>query len=638
MNRFTPGLPTVILFLLLSAAPARAQGTGIFVPGEVQAAFDNGTRSADGKPGPAYWQNGADYEMHIRFDPLSGELVGRETIVYRNESPDSLRSLVLKVMSNLYKRGSARDNAIAPEDVSDGVTLTAVEWNGEPLVPVPDGERVIYLQNGNIVVIPGPVPPGGMAELSIDWRQMVNRGSHGRSGGVDSTTWFNAYFFPRVAVRDDIDGWDVSPHVGTAEFYNDFGDFDVTIEVPDGYIVWATGVLQNPDEVLAPDVASRYREALESDDIVHIVDAAALADGGITMAGKAGGANAWRFRADYVPDFAFAVSDHYLWDASSLVVDPATGRRVLIDAAYDAESADFYEVAEVARKSIDYMSREFPGVPFPYPAETVFNGLSEMEYPMMVNDISSEDRQYMISLTSHEIFHTYFPFFMGINEIRYAWMDEGWATFGDWLITNHLMPDEPYPLFGMDAYESAAGGADDLPIMAGSGQTRNPAYFFDSYPKPAFFYLMLRDMWGEDRFGAAIREYIDRWNGKHPTPWDFFNTLENVTGDDLDWLIQPWFFEYGVPDLALGDVQRAGDTLRIEVTRVGARPVPIDVTITWADDGETRAHEPVSVWRDGAWSHVIEVGAMGEVREILLGNGTTPDANPADNRVPPDSP
>ncbi|MGW8282529.1 MAG: M1 family aminopeptidase, partial [Gemmatimonadota bacterium] len=344
------------------------------------------------------------------------------------------------------------------------------------------------------------------------------------------------------------------------------------------------------------------------------------------------------FRADYVPDFAFAVSDHYLWDASSLVVDPATGRRVLIDAAYDAESADFYEVAEVARKSIDYMSREFPGVPFPYPAETVFNGLSEMEYPMMVNDISSEDRQYMISLTSHEIFHTYFPFFMGINEIRYAWMDEGWATFGDWLITNHLMPDEPYPLFGMDAYESAAGGWDDLPIMAGSGQTRNPAYFLDSYPKPAFFYLMLSDMWGEDRFGAAIREYIDRWNGRHPTPWDFFNTLENVTGDDLDWLIRPWFFEYGIPDLALGDVQRAGDTLRIDVLRVGARPVPIDVTVTWSDGTETALHEPVSVWRDGAGSYVIETPARRDVRAIVLGSGATPDANPADNSYPPDSP
>ena len=632
MTRYSA--PTLTLLLLLSAADARAQTSDIFVPREVRSAYEKGTRSEDGNPGPNYWQNGADYDMHIRFDPVSGELSGSETITYRNESPDSLRSLVLKLMPNLFKRGSARDGGIAPEDAGEGVTLTAVTLNGETLDPAPGGGQVNHYMNGNIVVVRGPVAPGSTTTLSIEWHQVVNRGSHGRSGGVDSTSWFNAYFFPRIAVRDDIDGWDSSPHLGTAEFYNDFGDFDVTIEVPQNYVVWATGLLQNPEEVLVPEIASRYRAALESDEMVHIVDPAALEAGGITAAAP-GGTNSWRFRAEYVPDFAFAVSDHYLWDASSLVVDPATGRRVLIDAAYNPESADFYEVAEVARKSIDYMSSEFPGVPFPYPQETVFNGLSEMEFPMMVNDVSVEDRQYMISLTSHEIFHTYFPFWMGTNEIKYAWMDEGWATFGDWFITNRLYTEEPMRLFGMDMFETEAGGWNDLPIMAGAGQGKSPAYFFASYPKPAFFYLMLRDMWGEERFREVIQEFMRRWNGKHPTPWDFFNTLEDETGDSLGWLIRPWFFDYGTADLALGEVVREGDSWRIEVVRVGANPVPIDVTVTWADDSETELHEPVSVWREGTGRHVFEVPAHGEVRQVALGNDTTPDANPADNRYPP---
>jgi hypothetical protein len=632
MTRYAAALPT--LTLLLSATTAGAQTSDIFVPSEVRTAYENGTRSEDGNPGPNYWQNGADYEMHIRFDPVSGELIGRETITYRNESPDSLRSLALKVMPNLFKRGSARDGGIAPEDAGEGVMLTAVTLNGETLDPAPGGEQVNHYMNGNIVVIPHPLPPGEAATLSIEWEFEVNRGSHGRSGAVDSTSWFNAYFFPRIAVHDDIDGWDLSPHLGTAEFYNDFGDFDVTIEVPQGYVVWATGLLQNLDEVLNPEIASRYRAALESDEIVHIVDSAALAAGGITVAAAPGGTNSWRFRAEHVPDFAFAVSDHYLWDASSLEVDPATGRRVLIDAAYNSESADFYEVAEVARNSIDYMSREFPGVPFPYPQETVFNGLSEMEFPMMVNDASVEDRQYMISLTSHEIFHTYFPFYTGTNEIKYAWMDEGWATFGDYFITNRLYTDAPMRLFGMEMYEPEVGGWNDVPIMAGSGQTRNPAYFFASYPKPAFFYLMLRDLWGEQRFGDVIREYIRRWNGRHPTPWDFFNTLEDATGEELAWLIRPWFFEYGFADLALGEVKRAGDSYRIEVVRVGANPVPIDLAITWADGSETLLHEPVSVWRSGNEHLVIEVLARGEISEIVLGNDITPDANQADNRYP----
>ena len=206
--------------------------------------------------------------------------------------------------------------------------------------------------------------------------------------------------------------------------------------------------------------------------IVHIVDSATLASGAVTATAGPGGTNAWRFRAEYVPDFAFAVSDHYLWDASSLVVDPASGRRVLIDAAYHPDSPDFYEVAEVARNSIDYMSRVFPGVPFPYPQETVFNGADEMEYPMMVNDRSIEDRMYMVSLTSHEIAHTYFPFYMGINETKYAWMDEGWASFIDFFITNLLHTDEPYRLFGLDELDT---GPRRLERSADHGRCRTGA-------------------------------------------------------------------------------------------------------------------------------------------------------------------
>ena len=603
------------------------------MPREVQAAYENGTRSEDGRPGPAYWQNGADYRIHVRFDPLTGDLAGRETITYRNESPDFLRNLVLKVLPNMYRKGSARDSDAAPEDVGEGVTLDAVTLNGEVLDPTPEGGEVSHYLNGNVVVVPVRLPAGEAATLEIEWHYTVNRGSHSRTGGVESTTWFNAYTYPRIAVYDDIDGWDFSAYRGTAEFYNDFGDYEVTVEVPEGYVVWATGLLQNPDEVLSADVAARYRQALGSDEIVHIVDPATLASGPVTTPAGPVGTNAWHFSADYVSDFAFAVSDHYLWDASSLVVDPATGRRTLIDAAYHPESPDFYEVAEVARNSIDYMSRVFPGVPFPYPQETVFNGADEMEYPMMVNDESIEERMYMVSLTSHEISHTYFPFYMGINEIKYAWMDEGWASFIDFFVTNLLHTEEPYRLFGLDELATDLGGWNDLPIMAGAGQARHPAYFHASYSKPAFFYWMLRDMWGEERFREVIQEYMRRWNGKHPTPWDFFNTLEDVTGEGLAWLIRPWFEEYGAPDLAIGAVERAGDSYRIEIVRAGRSPVPIEVAIEFEDGTSAVHHEPVSVWREGARAATLTVPARGEIRSVVLGNWNTPDANPADNEV-----
>ena len=617
---------------LAGASALQAQSTDLFVPREIAAAYEAGTRSEDGHPGPAYWQNGANYRIHVVFDPVTGDLVGRETITYRNDSPDDLRNLVLKVHPNMYRKGSARDTDAAPEDVGDGVTLDAVALNGEALDPAPGGGDVSHFLNGNVLAISNPLPSGESTMLEIGWHYRVNSGSHSRTGGVDETTWFNAYTYPRIAVYDDIDGWDLSPYRGVAEFYNDFGDYDVTIEVPKGYVVWATGLLQNPDEVLAPEVAARYQAALTSDEIVHIVDSATLAGGAVTVPGGGKGTNTWHFSAEHVPDFAFAVSDHYLWDASSLVVDPATGRRTLIDAAYHPESPDFYEVAEVARNSIDYMSSVFPGVPFPYPQETVFNGSDEMEYPMMVNDHSVEDRMYMISLTSHEIFHTYFPFYMGINEIKYAWMDEGWATFGDFFITNHLFTEAPMRMFGMDRWETDVGGWHDLPIMAGSGQTRHPAYLYASYTKPAFFYLMLRDMWGEKRFGEAIRDYMWRWNGKHPTPWDFFNTLEDVTGEDLGWLIRPWFFEYGAPDLAIGIVEREGDGYRVEVVRVGRNPVPIELTVEFEDGTSETFREPVSVWKEGTTAYTIAIPARGEIRSIVLGNWNTPDSNPADNR------
>jgi hypothetical protein len=613
------------------APEAAAQTPDLHVPREVRAAYEAGTRSEDGHPGPSYWQNGADYRIHVRFDPISGDLVGRQSIAYRNESPDTLRNLVLKVHPNMYRKGSARDSDAAPEDVGDGVTLDAVTLNGEALDPAPDGGDVSHFLNGNVLVISASLPPGKAATLAVDWHYRVNRGSHSRTGGVDGTTWFNAYTYPRIAVYDDIDGWDLSPYRGVAEFYNDFGDYEVTIEVPEGYVVWATGLLQNPDEVLAPGVAARYRAALTSDEIVHIVDSATLSSGAVTASGGRGGTNAWHFTAAYVPDFAFAVSDHYLWDASSLVVDPATGRRTLIDAAYDPGSPDFYEVAEVARNSIDYMSREFPGVPFPYPQETVFNGADEMEYPMMVNDRSIEDRMYMVSLTSHEIFHTYFPFYMGINETKYAWMDEGWATFGDFFITNRLHTEAPYRLFGLDEFDTDVGGWNDLPIMAGSGQARHPAYFYASYTKPAFFYLLLRDLWGEERFREVIQEFMQRWNGKHPTPWDFFNTLEDVTDEDLSWLIRPWFFEYGAPDLALEAVEREGDVYRVDVVRRGASPVPIELTVVFEDGAIETFSAPVSVWREGAAEHAVAIPARGAIRSIVLGTWNIPDANPADN-------
>jgi hypothetical protein len=614
---------------LAAGSPALAQQADIYVPRNIQQAYDNGTRSLDGAPGLSYWQNGADYVIRVDFDPHSGLLRGSETITYRNNSPDTLRALVLDLHANYYRVGTARDWPHAAQDLGEGVTIDALAMDGVSIDVSGAGPEFHYMHNGMFSVIRAALAPGAAAELEVSWHYVVNPGSHMRTGRVDSTTYFVAYFFPRLAVYDDVDGWDTMPYSGNLEFYNDFGDFDLTVTVPQGTVVWATGLLQNADEVLAEPFAGRYRSAATTDTIVHVVTAADVAGGGITAAADA---NPWRFTAEYVSDVAFAVSDHYLWDAASLVVDSSTGRRVLVEAAFADSSADFHEVAAIARAAIEMMSFEIPAVPFPFPNMTVFNGLGEMEYPMMVNDHSFRDNRHeTVWLTSHEVFHSYFPFYMGINETKYAWMDEGWAVFGDFNITNRLHTDDPTNIFGMDMYQEVVGDEVDIPMFAASFYSKRPAYFYASYPKPAFFYLMLRDLLGTDLFMEALHEYMRRWNGRHPTPYDFFLTFNHVTGQDLSWLYRPWFFEFGYADVAIRDVSRDGAGYEITVERVGANPVPVHLQVTYEDGTVQRVHETAAVWQDGRREHVVTVGTERIVSSIALGAPHIPDADKSDN-------
>lgn len=644
MNRFA--FVGLLLCLLATATSSRAQESALYVPRDIQRAYESDTRSMDGRPGARYWQNRADYDVNVRFDPVSGLLEGTETINYFNNSPDTLRQLVLNVIPNHYRRGSARDYDIDPADAGKGLTFDAISVAGEgldlsnPADVAADAERSGALPPGRVsawyetnnglkFIILTLIPPDAQVTLSISWHYTVNRGSHIRTGAVDSTSYFIAYFFPRIAVYDDIDGWDLTPHTGNPEFYNDFGDFQVTIDVPRHFVVWATGLLQNADDVLAAPYSARYRAAFASDTVVHVIDAVDVADGEITAAS---GRNRWRFAAENVSDFAFGVSDHYLWDATSLVVDSASGRRVLVEAAYNDSSADFHDVVGVARAAIEIMSNEMPGVPFPYPNMTVFNGLSAMEYPMMVNDRSVEGRERLIQLTSHEILHTYFPFYMGTNETKYAWMDEGWARLGDFTVTGILLPDEQRTFYRMEQYRQNMGSYLDVPMYAGSDFTKGPAYDYNSYEKAAVFYSILKDLLGEERFKEVLQEYMRRWNGKHPTPYDFFFAFNDASGQDLGWLYQPWFFEYGYADLAIAGVTRDDDVYRVVIERVGRHPVPVHLRIGYTDGSSSEKHAPVSVWKDGNRTWTFELPADREIRFIELGGPVIPDADPSNNR------
>ncbi len=636
LNCFSLWPALLLTGTLLPLGLARAQGptslpasaaAPLPIPRNLQPAYDAGTRALDGQPGPKYWQNTAAYTIAVAFDPATRRVSGTVEIDYQNNSPDSLRALVFKLYPNLYQKGAPRDRRFAPTDVGDGVTLDRLSIGGAAV-----NLTKLRPDNTNLVV-PAPRAIGSKTtvRVSLAYSYVLNQGSHQRTGEVAPGAAFIAYFFPRIAVYDDVAGWNRTPYTGGPEFYHDFCTFDVAVTVPRNVVVWATGDLTNADAVLTKKVVKRLREAETKDGYVTVASADECRNGEVTAPSAT---NTWRFRATDVTDFVFATSDHYTWQATSLIVDPATGRRTRVDAAYDPKHKDFEEVIRFARRTVEAMSYTFPKWPYPYAHETVFDGLDQMEYPMMVNDNPEENRDDAITLTDHEIFHTMFPFYMGINETQYGWMDEGWATIGEWLISPLIEPKLTDD-YGIQPYTRLAGAEFDLPVMTLTTQLgTGPAVGLNSYFKPAFAYLYLKDMLGEEGFTKALHHYIRTWHGKHPLPLDFFTAMNAGAGQNLNWYWRRWFYEGGVPDLAIATVTLGvgGQDGTVRVEAHGAKPVPIDLTITYADGGTRTVHRTAAVWADGATAVDVPIPTrMLGIKSIKLGSFYTPDVNAKDN-------
>ena len=610
--------------LLLTALATLAQAPAALpMPRNLRATYDRGTRSPTGQPGPHYWQNTADYTIKVSFDPATRRLAGTVGIKYQNNSPDSLRQLWFKLYPNIYQKGAPRSGKFAAEDLSDGVTIARLSVNGQVIDP-----SQLQIDNTNLKVpLRRAIKARQAAEVNITYSYTLNKGSHQRTGEVEPGAAFVAYFFPRLAVYDDIDGWNRIPYTGGPEFYNDFGSFAADITVPRNFLVWATGDLTNADKVLTEKYLNRLRAAEQQDGITSIIDRAEARRHDATAPNAF---NTWHFEARDVPDFAFATADHYVWDATSLVVDPATQRRTRVDAVYNPKHEDFREVVQFGRKTVEAMSYVFPHWPYPYAHETVFDGLDQMEYPMLVNDNPTPTREAGIELTDHEIFHTMFPFYLGINETKYGWMDEGWATIGEWLISPLIQPGLADD-YGVAAYARAADTEDDLPIVTLTTQQTGAPFFLNSYPKPALGYLYVRDMLGEELFTKALHTYISLWHGKHPMPYDFFYAMNAGAGQNLDWFWRRWFFEGGYPDLAITTVVRPADKpASITVTAKGSKPVPVDLTVTFDNGTEEKIHRSIAVWQNAS---VVTVPVRGgrTIKKVTLGSLYVPDSYPADN-------
>ncbi len=614
----------ILLFLLYGISSVFAQS--IYIPLEFQDAYENGTRSLDGKPGPEYWQNHSDYKITASLDPASGKLYGSAIITYFNSSPDTLDRLVFRLYQNIQKRDAMRDFIIKSDDGSEGLVINSLSIGKRSYMPA--GDTSLEYTGTNLVVKNFSILPGKQTTINVSWEFKIP-GSEGiRMGRYDSTSFFIAYWYPQVAVYDDIDGWDLTEYTGNAEFYNDFNNYDVKLTLPSDYCSWATGELQNPQDVLSANVLSRYSEAMASFTTVNIISLNDLVSEE-PLFNNSAETNTWHYIAKGVTDFTFGAAKNYLWDGR---LADSGGKKVFVSAAYKESSLNYYEVCDISAKTIEIASRDLPGITFPFPKITVFDGSGGMESPMMVNMGPGEQRIWTVHTTVHEVMHSYFPFYMGINERKYAWMDEGWTQMLSEYIQYEIDKTIDFRERNVKRYLDYAGQFDEVPLMYPSNNIRGEMYGNHAYFRPANAYNIIKDFMGDAAFKKALQEFMKRWNGKHPMPYDFFFTFEDVSGDDLDWFIEPWFFGQGYPDVSIDTAYVKDDMLKIQVTKEGSLPIPVAVSVKFKDGTTKRAYRSASSWKNEEEDEItIEMETEGKPSYIELGSRYIPDVDSLNN-------
>jgi hypothetical protein len=621
----------VILAFVFFTSSLYSQNVTLHIPTNFQNSFKKGIRSFDGKPGINYWQNKANYKIKARLEPKTRTLSGEETVTYFNNSPDTLKQIVLRLYQDICKKGGARDFSLDPLDISNGTQIKKLLVEGNELEINEDKNSSNITGTNLFIPLKKQLVPKAKIEISLEWSFVIPSKAPVRMGTYDSSSFFIAYWYPQVAVYDDIDGWDVLDYTGQTEMYNDFNNYEVEISVPRGFLLWSTGVLQNPEEVFSKNILAKYNSVLQSEKIINVVDSVDLASGNTTSENEM---LVYKIKAENVPDFVFSTSDHYLWDASTLVVDKKTGRKSFISAVYNKNNKYFSNVAEVAAKSIENFSTHMPAVPYPYPVMTVFNGQGGMEFPMMCNNSAVPDLRGTVHLTSHEICHTYFPFYMGTNERKYAWMDEGWAIMLPFDFQTENAPGYDPRSRNSQSYSDFAGKDTDVPLIIPSYNLKSPSYRTASYRRPGVAYEFLRQFLGDEIFLKALHEYVNRWNGKHPVPYDFFFTFDNVIGENLDWFWKPWFFENKYPDLSIENTKQENGSVKCGIKNIGGLPLPI-ILKAYFEDGSSEIifEKNASVWKTLNDTVEVNISQNKKIVKLELGSTQIPDVDNSNNIV-----
>jgi hypothetical protein len=625
-------------------APTNYNHRALFDPGFYP---QSGTdyRSADGEPGPKYWQNRADYKINCTLDTLLHKVTGDVEINYSNNSPDNLKFLWLQVDQNIYRResrGSATTTqtggrwANAGYTNGDAIKSISVEVEGKKFTPdtvLSDTRLQLWLQQA--------LKSGGKAKINISYEFTVPEYGTDRMGRVKTKNgWIYevAQWFPRLCVYDDVQGWNTLPYLGAGEFYLEYGDIEYNITAPSNLVIVGSGELQNEKEVLTPTQQSRLAAARKSDQTVMIRSAEEVTD---PKSRPAGGPITWRFKIQNTSDVAWAASRAFIWDAAK--INLPSGKPCLAMSVYPAESNKknaWQRSTEFVKGSIEHYSAKW--FEFPYPVATNVAGIvGGMEYPGIVFCSNMSSGGDLWGVTDHEFGHTWFPMIVGSNERKYAWMDEGFNTFINGLSTKNFNKGEfsTFSFFPGDDMNKYIFSEKMDPLWATPEVIQEGNLGIAAYDKPSMMLNALRDVvLGPKRFDMAFREYVSRWAFKHPTPWDFFRTIENVAGEDLGWFWRGWVFNNYKLDQAVTSVKYddAGNPQKgalITLRNLEQMAMPVTVLIKEANGKEQRINLPVEVWQRGAeWS--FYVFPSGKITDVILDpDKNLPDLNRKNNSL-----
>ncbi len=602
-------LPLILVALssaatLAFASPLAAQSSGVAVADSspfrpLQLATPNAQRTASGRPGHGYWQQRVDYRLAATLDPATNTLRGSGTIHYVNNSPDILTYLWFHVEQNICEPTSVTNVLNQPplvflgsafdfscQGFAGGGTLESLTAGGREL------QRTRYGTTMR-VELSTPLAPGGAVDLALAWHFNVPNSGAARMGR-DGPLYQIAQWYPRLAVYDDIRGWNQEPYIGAGEFYLEYGAFDVSITVPASYLVAATGSLRNPDAVLTASQRTRLARALGSETPIAIVTKDEATNIPATRPATTGTLT-WHFTADSVRDFAFAAGPGMRWDASGY-------NGILIETLYRPSAVAFEETNRMAREAIKHFSEQW--FPYPYSHATSVEGPVEgMEYPMITfvpNSPTREDLQWVIA---HELGHQWFPMVVGSNERLYPWMDEGFNTFIDLENVANYFRGTAYgdsiEVHPFNLYAAHATPGQEQPMISKPVEVRD--LFWIGYQKPALMMRQLREeVLGRERFDRAFREYIRAWAYKHPTPTDFFRVMRDASGMELDWFWRGWVFTTARLDQAVvGITNVAGKPAEVALANLGTMVMPAELALTFADGSTTTIRLPVEMWNLG---------------------------------------